>query len=262
MKACKNLRLVALLFGFVTISIAAQARTAAPATATIVNSGYDKNKDSYSIVIDRSGNATYTREPGNKTEMTDASTTKSRLSMELTNRFFSHLDAAMPISNLPSEPCGKDDSLGSDTYINIDGQRSPNLGCAHDQRKMALYDDITVITSTFAVKEAAPVLPPADVPPMRAITLADDTKTIHLKVGDVFALRLGTTYTWALAGMDQSILDQDTNAKGPEGTQGVFKAASKGITDLRAIGDPHCKTPTTPCGSTRNYKVTIIVDEK
>ena len=242
------------------ISAVAQTQPPGRSTATIINSG-TTNKDGYRIVLTRSGDASYTRQPGSKTERTKAATINSKISMELTSKFFNHLDAAMPVSSLPVEECGKNDSLGSMTYVSIDGQRSPNLGCARDPRKSALYDDITMIATTFASKDAAPELP-GDNPPIRTLGLSDDKKTVHMKVGETFALRLGTSYTWALAGLDQTILDQQDHPKGPAGTQGVFKAASVGKSDLRAEGDPHCRSPKTNCGPTRNYKVTVVVDQR
>jgi hypothetical protein len=260
-KILESITLLAFVVFANAVSTNAQPQSGERTTATIINSGSTNNKDSYRIVLTRSGDAAYTREPGDKTELTKESTIHSKISMELTNKFFGHLDAAMPVSRLPEEECEKGKALGSMTYVSVDGQRSPNLSCARDQRKSALYDDITMITSTFAVKDAAPVLP-GDIPPTRTITLSDDNKTVHMKVGDTFALRLGTSYTWAMAGLDQSILDQHANPTGPEGTQGVFKVASVGKSDLRAIGDPHCKSPKSSCGPVRNFKVTIVVDQQ
>jgi len=266
-KISASLVLVFTLVGFYVTSnrypVTAQVRPIGSlgiTTATIISSG-STNKDSYTIVLARTGDAEFTREPGDKTEMTGVSTVKSKIATELANKFFIDLEAAMPVSNLPTEGCSKNDSLGSATYVTVSGQKSPDLGCSRDPRKSSLYDDITLITSTFASKDAAPELP-GDNPPIRSITLTDDNKTVHLKVGETFALRLGTTYTWAMAGLDQSIVDQHADPKGPSGTQGVFKAAAVGKSDLRAIGDPHCATPKGTCGATRNFKVTLIVDQQ
>src|SRR6185295_1546775 len=77
-------------------------------TATIISSG-STNKDSYTIVLARSGDAEFTREPGDKTEMTGVSTVKSKIAMELTNKFFIDLESAMPVSSLPTESCNKGD---------------------------------------------------------------------------------------------------------------------------------------------------------
>jgi hypothetical protein len=262
MNARRILESMAVLLMFAVVAnitpINAQTQMSGRRAATIIVKTTMGAMDSYTIVVNRSGDAAYTRQPGDKS---DISTTRSKISMELINKFFADLDAAMPLTNLPISECDKGDALGTSTYVSVDGQRSPNLGCASDKRKSALYDDITLITAIFASKDAAPQLP-GENPPIRTISLNDDNKTVHMKVGETFALRLGTTYTWALAGLDQSILDQHQYPKGPNGTQGVFKVASVGKSDLRAIGDPHCKDPKTNCGPTRNFKVTIVADQQ
>ena len=264
MFARKPSRMIVLLISFAGLiyltSTIAQTRVSNRSTATIINSS-TTNNDGYRIVLTRSGDVTYTREAADDNGIPSSSTINTKIPVELANKFFNHLDAAMPVSALPREECARNDSLGSTTYVTVDGQRSPDLGCASDPRKTDLYDDVTLIAAAFASKDIAPELP-GENPPNRTIGISADNTTVHLKVGEIFALRLGTAYTWALAGMDQAILDQQDNPKGPSGTQAIFKAASVGKSDLRAVGDPHCTTPKTNCAPTRNFKVTIIVDKQ
>src|SRR5438552_13207957 len=62
--------------------VLAQVRSLGITTATIISSG-STNKDSYTIVLARSGDAEFTRKPGEKTEMTGVSTVKSKIATEL-----------------------------------------------------------------------------------------------------------------------------------------------------------------------------------
>src|SRR4051812_22109121 len=117
MNARKNPSLWILLLALAgSICAAGQTQPSGISTATIISSG-STNKDSYRIVLTRSGDASFTREPGDKTEMTKQSTITSKIAMDLTNKFFHDLTAAMPVSGLPEEPCAKQDTLSSTTYV-------------------------------------------------------------------------------------------------------------------------------------------------
>ena len=100
-------------------------------------------------------------------------------------------------------------------------------------------------------------------PPVQSpgtITLADEGKTIALRVGDTVTVKLGTDTNWTMETPDPKVLRQVVNiAAPPAGTQGTYVAVGAGSTDLRAGGGPNCG-PMAPCPAIyRMFGVHIVV---
>lgn len=94
----------------------------------------------------------------------------------------------------------------------------------------------------------------------REITLADNSRTISLKVNEEILLKLGETYNWVITIPDQSIISRVMNIAVVRGAQGVYTAHKAGQTTLEAIGDPTCRQSDPPCEMPSiSFKVTIIV---
>ncbi|MDD5341439.1 MAG: hypothetical protein PHC97_03330 [Patescibacteria group bacterium] len=80
------------------------------------------------------------------------------------------------------------------------------------------------------------------------ITLADNNKTINMKVGDNFLLDLGDqVYNWAISVSDQSVVSREVNILVIRGAQGVYKAHKAGSATLTAVGDPLCRQSKPAC---------------
>jgi len=91
---------------------------------------------------------------------------------------------------------------------------------------------------------------PSSTPPAassQTVTLADNGKTITLRVGDSFLLQLGEDYNWTPAVDDQTIVSRANSITVAQGTQGVYDALKAGKTTLTAAGDPPCLQLTPPC---------------
>ncbi len=92
---------------------------------------------------------------------------------------------------------------------------------------------------------------PSSTPPPAAssqtVTLADNGKTITLRVGDSFLLQLGEDYNWTPTVDDQTIVSRAKNITVVQGAQGVYDALKAGKTTLTAAGDPPCLQLTPPC---------------
>jgi hypothetical protein len=102
--------------------------------------------------------------------------------------------------------------------------------------------------------------PPQDIGNGLTITLADNGKTIELKVGDRFLLKLGNGYVWNISITDETIISRVKNITVVKGAQGVYQALKAGTTDLVAVGDPPCRAYTPPCmAPSIMFKVTIVV---
>ena len=104
--------------------------------------------------------------------------------------------------------------------------------------------------------------PSATPPPAssQTVTLADDGKTITLRVGDSFLLKLGEDYTWVPTVDDQTIVSRAKGITVVRGAQGVYDALKAGKTTLSASGDPICRQSNPPCEQpSRLFTIQIVV---
>ncbi len=93
-----------------------------------------------------------------------------------------------------------------------------------------------------------------------SVTLADDSKTIHLKVGQRFLLDLGEDYNWNPIVADQTIVSRVVGILVIRGAQGIYETDAPGTTTLMATGDPACRQSKPACAMpSRLFKVTIVV---
>jgi hypothetical protein len=94
----------------------------------------------------------------------------------------------------------------------------------------------------------------------QTVTLADDGKTISLRVGESFLLKLGEDYDWTPIVADQTIVSRAMNIAVIRGAQGVYDAHKAGKTTLTATGDPVCRQATPPCEQpSRTFTIQIVV---
>jgi hypothetical protein len=106
---------------------------------------------------------------------------------------------------------------------------------------------------------------PSPIPPQTGdggltITLADNGKTIEMKVGDTALLKLGYEYDWNISITDESILSRVKNIMVINGAQGVYQALKAGTTVMSISGDPVCRVSTPPCMMPSiQFQVTIVV---
>lgn len=117
--------------------------------AVILNTG-STNVPGYRIVIQRSGKAQYVHN-GNRSE--------GSIPSDLAAKFFTNLQAAMPLSKLPTEQCMKSVSFGSSTFLWWRGQRSQDVSCPGDDRARALYEDAQRIADALKIP-VGPVMRP------------------------------------------------------------------------------------------------------
>jgi hypothetical protein len=95
-----------------------------------------------------------------------------------------------------------------------------------------------------------------------SVTLADESKTIKLKVGQRFLLNLGSDYDWTPTVADQSIVSRVLGITVIRGAQGVYEAHAPGATMLTASGDPTCRQSKPACSlPSRSFEVTIVVEK-
>lgn len=214
--------------------------------AIITNRGSSEDPG-YVITVSRSGDATYKwHSDNNDTEELAAETAISKsqhakIPMPIVNKLFGDLDAVSSVSNLPDEHQTHSNALETVTYITYRGQTSPDLSNSDDTTKSILYDDIAQVSLAFASKEddddAAPTAPAQTT---RRITLADNNSTIELSVGQTLVVDLGGGCDWAVAGMDQGLLDQVRTSADSKDARQAYRVTSAGIMILRMIGGPNC----------------------
>src|SRR5579863_10512757 len=95
-------------------------------TAVITDSG-STNAAGYTIVVERSGKANYIPTRRRYAEPSDAQPTPKNLVIpkKLARRFFSDLNAAKPLSDLPRKGCMKSASFGTTLLIKLGDDTSP-----------------------------------------------------------------------------------------------------------------------------------------
>ncbi len=103
--------------------------------ATIVNTG-STNTPGMTMTVDAAGN-TEVRLRSNAMRQT---TVDSRLSQ----RLFDDLKTIGPLSSLPKIHCMKSASFGSSVYVEVNGERSPDLSCPapRDSKTAILKRDV------------------------------------------------------------------------------------------------------------------------
>ena len=95
---------------------------------------------------------------------------------------------------------------------------------------------------------------------VRTITQDDRGKTITIKKGDTFLLKLGEM-NWDVKLSDPAIVGLTKSASVPEGGQGVYLAVTRGTTVLSAEGRPVC-APGAMCAQyIVSFSVTIVVSQ-
>jgi hypothetical protein len=94
-----------------------------------------------------------------------------------------------------------------------------------------------------------------------SLTLADEEKTVNLKVGQRFLLNLGADYDWTPLVADQNVVSRVVGILVIRGAQGVYEAHAPGTTILTASGSPTCLKSKPACAMpSRLYKVTLVVE--
>jgi hypothetical protein len=93
------------------------------------------------------------------------------------------------------------------------------------------------------------------------ITVTDNNKTITLKKGDRFLIKLGDeTYNWTVQPNDFTIISRVKNVAVVKGAQGIYQADHPGETDLVALGEPLCLKEEPGCKmASLNFKLHIVV---
>ena len=81
----------------------------------------------------------------------------------------------------------------------------------------------------------------------KIITLEDDGKTITLKKGESFLLKLGENFNWSIDIDNQTVVSRVMNIAVIRGAQGVYEAHNSGQATFTGVGDPLCLTADPPC---------------
>jgi len=103
-------------------------------------------------------------------------------------------------------------------------------------------------------------LPPTSEGKGRTITLADDTSTIALRVGERLIVSLGQEYEWTITITDEKVLGPVQNVTPSPSMQGVYEGLSRGTAMLIAAGDPPCRKAQPPCEKpSHGFVVDLIV---
>lgn len=151
MKAAAQLAATALAMAVAGFGQPAQHR----GSATVVDSG-STNTNGLRIVVEESGKAQSTVAPRGPRARTGESpiATAGTVPATLAKRLYSDLDAAWPLSSLPSQRCLKSASFGTRLTIEFDGQKTPDLSCGRitDPRVRALAQDAREIIEAAGVK--------------------------------------------------------------------------------------------------------------
>ena len=79
------------------------------------------------------------------------------------------------------------------------------------------------------------------------ITLEDNGKSISLKAGQSFLLKLGEDFEWNVEIDNQDVVSRAVNIMVIKGAQGVYDAHAPGHAKLTAVGDPPCLHSDPPC---------------
>lgn len=128
-------------------------RTENTKVVTITNSG-STNVAGYTVRVKRNGDAYYTvkwKERSGKVHPSGEQTGK--VSAELAEQLFHHVEDAMPLTQYPREHCMKSASFGYTLQLDYDGQESPDLSCgSKDPKLRALQDDVQAVVAALNIK--------------------------------------------------------------------------------------------------------------
>ena len=91
----------------------------------------------------------------------------------------------------------------------------------------------------------------------RDITLEDNGKSISLKTGQSFLLKLGEDFEWTVEIDNQDVVSRALNIMVIRGAQGVYEAHAPGHAILTAVGDPPCLHSEPPC---RMHSILFTLD--
>jgi hypothetical protein len=89
------------------------------------------------------------------------------------------------------------------------------------------------------------------------ITLEDSGKSITLKTGQSFLLKLGEDFEWNVEVDNQDVVSRALNIMVIRGAQGVYEAHVPGHAILTAVGDPPCLHSEPPC---RMHSILFTLD--
>lgn len=81
----------------------------------------------------------------------------------------------------------------------------------------------------------------------KTVTLDDNNKSVTIRKGQSFLLKLGEAYNWDINIDDQSVLSRVMNVMVIKGAQGLYVGHNTGHTTLVATGDPWCHTQKPAC---------------
>jgi hypothetical protein len=142
-------------------------------------------------------------------------------------------------------------------------------GCVSVPLAPASGGAVVVITSEPASSSAGALPTPSVPAPLTPlvvagsdtqVTLADDGRTIMMRVGDRFLLSLGENYEWSIEVEDPGVVSRVVNVLAPKGSQGLYEAHRVGQTALTAAGDPPCRKAQPPCmAPSRQFRVEVVV---
>ena len=106
-----------------------------PQQATIIDTG-STNRPGITMTVHESGAA--------EVQPRDAEARKTNIDAHLAARLFDDVRSAGPLSALPKPHCFKSVSFGSSLYLEVNGERSPDLNCPAppDSKLAALQKDV------------------------------------------------------------------------------------------------------------------------
>lgn len=81
----------------------------------------------------------------------------------------------------------------------------------------------------------------------QTITLADNNRTIDMRAGDTFLLKLGENMDWVITIDNPAIISREVNVLVIRGAQGIYRALKPGKAVLKATGDLPCRKASPPC---------------
>lgn len=105
-----------------------------PQKVSVIDSG-STNRAGVTVTVDQDGNTTV--------EQRGAQPQSAKLDPQLCQRLLQDVKAAGVLSSLPEQHCPKSASFGSSLYVEMNGDRSPDISCSpqEDPRSAALQND-------------------------------------------------------------------------------------------------------------------------
>jgi hypothetical protein len=109
-----------------------------PPQVSVIDSG-STNRAGVTVTIDPEGNATI--------EQRGAQPQSAKLDPQLCQQLLKDVKAAVALRALPEQHCPKSASFGSSLYVELNGDRSPDISCSpqQDPRSAALQKDANEI---------------------------------------------------------------------------------------------------------------------